>query len=177
MKPLLPPEPSDEPHMEQQLHLAIKEAEPNPIAIEKPWENLVIRDIPHTQTELRASESQMTLETEGATEPDVSDSPPTEQSKDSIDPPQDEKGAGLGGNEPKNLPQVLSTFLHLSRGRIEDLTSLLSELSGTPLTMEITTNWLGLEPQGTWTHMTHQAKNCWMASWRTRKMTRWNSSP
>ena len=51
--------------------------------------------------------------------------------------------------EYSNLPQSISTFLHLSRGRIDELTSLLSELSGTPLTMEITINWLGLEPQGT----------------------------
>ena len=94
-------------------------------------------------------ESQETTGIEGATEPNVIDTPPTEQTEYIIDPPQDERGAGLGGNELKNLPQSLSTFLHLSRGRIEDLTSLLTELSGTPLTMEITTNWLGQEPQGT----------------------------
>jgi len=97
MKPLLPPEPSDEPHMEQQLHLATKAAEPNPIAIEKPRENPVTRDIPHTHTELRASESQKTLETEGATEPDVSDSLPTEQSDDSVSEglPSSENGRGV----------------------------------------------------------------------------------
>ena len=86
---------------------------------------------------------------EGAIELDETDTPPTEQTDCTEDPPQDEKGAGQRGNELNNLPQSISTFLHLSRGRIEDLTSLLSELSGTPLTTEITTNWLGLEPQGT----------------------------
>jgi hypothetical protein len=149
MKPLLPPDPSDKLHMEQQQHPAIRAAEPSPIAIERPRENPGTRDIPHTQIDLRASDNQLTLETEGATEPDVIDTPPTEQSEDFIDPTQDRRGAGLGGNELKNLPQILSTFLHLSRGRIEDITSLLSELSGTPLTTEITTKWLGLEPQGT----------------------------
>ena len=48
-----------------------------------------------------------------------------------------------------DLPQSISTFLHLSLGRIEDLTSLLSELSGTPLTSAFSSIWLGLEPQGT----------------------------
>jgi len=61
----------------------------------------------------------------------------------------EEKGTGQPDNEHSNLPQSITTFLHLSRGRIEELTSLLSELSGTPLTMEITINWLGLKPQCT----------------------------
>ena len=85
---------------------------------------------------------------EGATEPAETDISPTEQTDYIVDPPQDERGASLRGNELNNLPKSISTFLHLSRGRIEDLTSLLSELSGTPLTTEITTNWLGLKPQG-----------------------------
>ena len=54
---------------------------------------------------------------------------------------------GQPDNEHSNLPQSITTFLHLSRGRFEEITSLLSELSGTPLTMEITINWLGLELQ------------------------------
>ena len=83
----------------------------------------------------------------GTIEPEETDTPPTEQTDCTEDPPQDEKGAGQLGNELNNLPQSISTFLHLSQGRIEDLTSLLSELSGIPLTTEITTNWLGLEPQ------------------------------
>ena len=79
--------------------------------------------------------------------------------------------------ELKNLPQSLSTFLHLSRGRIEDLTSLLSELSGTPLTMEITTKWLSLEPQGAGDPQDSPSKKCWMVSWRTQKMTQGNLFP
>ena len=86
---------------------------------------------------------------EGAIEPYETDTSPTEQKGYIADPPQDEKGAGQRGNKLNNLPQSISTFLHLSRGRIEDLTSLLSELAGTPLTTEITTDWLGMEPQGT----------------------------
>jgi len=34
MKPLLPPDPSDKPHMEQQQHPATRAAKPSPIAIE-----------------------------------------------------------------------------------------------------------------------------------------------
>jgi len=39
------------------------------------------------------------------------------------------------------------TFLELSQGRVEELTSLLSELIGTPLTTEMTYKWLGLDFQ------------------------------
>jgi len=39
------------------------------------------------------------------------------------------------------------TFLQLSQGRMEELTSLLSELSGTPLTTEMICKWLGLDFQ------------------------------
>jgi len=49
--------------------------------------------------------------------------------------------------EPINLLQSISVFFHLSQGRIEELTSLLSEMSGTPITMQMTLKWLGLEPQ------------------------------
>jgi len=49
--------------------------------------------------------------------------------------------------EPINLLQSISVFFHLSQGRIEELTSLLSEMSGTPLTTEMTCKWLDLEPQ------------------------------
>ena len=149
MKPPLPPDPSDEPHIEQQQHPATRAVEFSPASIDRPRENPATSDFLPTQIDLRALESQETTGIEGTTEPDVLDTPPTEQSEELIDPPLDRRGAGLGGNELKNLPQSLSTFLNLSRGRIEDLTSLLSELSGTPLTMEITTKWLGLEPQGT----------------------------
>ena len=151
MKPPLSPDPSDKPYMEQQQHPVKRAAEPklSPTSIDRSSENPATSDTPPTQNDLRALESQETTVIEGATEPDAMDSPLTEQTEYRIDPPQEEREAGLCGNELKTLPQSLSTFLHLSRGRIEDLTSLLSELSGTPLTMEITTNWLGLEPQGT----------------------------
>jgi len=42
------------------------------------------------------------------------------------------------GNENTNFPQTMLTFLELSQGRVEELTSLLSELIGTPLTTEMT---------------------------------------
>jgi len=48
--------------------------------------------------------------------------------------------------EPINLFQSISVFLHLSQGRIEELTSLLSELAGTPITVEMTCKWLDLDP-------------------------------
>ena len=50
-------------------------------------------------------------------------------------------------NENTNFPQTMLTFLELSHGRVEELTSLLSELSGTPLTTETTCKWLGLDFQ------------------------------
>ena len=49
--------------------------------------------------------------------------------------------------EPVNLLQSISVFLHLSQGRIGELTGLLSEMSGTPITMEMTCKWLDFEPQ------------------------------
>jgi len=49
--------------------------------------------------------------------------------------------------ETTTLLQFISTFFQLSQGRIEDLTGLLSELSGTPITTEMTCTWLDLEPQ------------------------------
>jgi len=50
--------------------------------------------------------------------------------------------------EPISLFQSNSVFLHLnlSQGQIEKLTSLLSELAGTPLTREMTWKWLELDP-------------------------------
>jgi len=48
--------------------------------------------------------------------------------------------------EPINLFQFISVFLHLSQGQIEELTSLLSELAGTSLTREMTCKWLELDP-------------------------------
>jgi len=89
------------------------------------------------------------VETGGTTEPEGVSAPLTEKADHQEIQLLEEKGTGQPDNEHSNLPQSISAFLHLSRGRIEELTSLLSELSGTPLTMEITINWLGLEPQCT----------------------------
>ena len=41
----------------------------------------------------------------------------------------------------------MSTFLRLSQGRVEEVTNLLSELIGTPLTTEMTCAWLNLDFQ------------------------------
>ena len=48
--------------------------------------------------------------------------------------------------EPINLLQSISVFFHISHGWIEELTGLLREMSGTPITMEMTCKWLDLEP-------------------------------
>ena len=45
------------------------------------------------------------------------------------------------------LLQVIPIYFQLSQGRIEDLTGLLSELSGTPITTEMTSKWPDLDPQ------------------------------
>ena len=50
-------------------------------------------------------------------------------------------------NETTNFPQTMLTFLRLSQGRVDEVTSLLSELIGTPLTTEMTCTWLSLEFQ------------------------------
>jgi len=47
--------------------------------------------------------------------------------------------------EPINLSQSISVFLHLSQGQIEELTSLLGEMADTPLTREMTCKWLELD--------------------------------
>jgi len=46
-----------------------------------------------------------------------------------------------------NLLKLIPIYLQLSQGRIEDLTGLLSELSGTLITTEMTSKWLDLDPQ------------------------------
>ena len=83
----------------------------------------------------------------GATKLDGVSVPPTEKADHRKKPLPEEKGPGQSENEHINLPQTISVFFHLSQGRIEELTSLLSEMSGAPLTMEMTCKWLGLEPQ------------------------------
>jgi len=73
--------------------------------------------------------------------------------------PLDEKGVSQSENKHTKLSQTISTFLHLSQGRIEELTSLLSELSGTPLTTEMTCLWLGLDSNSSeFPHDSHTKK-------------------
>jgi len=55
---------------------------------------------------------------------------------------QEEKSDQFPG-EPINLLQSISVFFQLSQGRIEELTGLLSEMSGTPITMEVTCKMAG----------------------------------
>ena len=116
--------------MEQQQHQEKGVMGPNltPTSTEgSTRENPATTEIFHTNYDPQALESRGITEIVGAIEPDETDTSPTEQTDYIADPPQDEKGAGQRGNELNNLPQSISTFLHLSRGRIEDLTSLLSE--------------------------------------------------
>ena len=94
----------------------------------------------------QAPETRGEGEVEGAAELDGANVPSSEKA-DHRQTPLDEKGLGQSKNAQINLPKSISAFLHLSQGRIEELTSLLSELSGTPLTMEMTCIWLGLESQ------------------------------
>ena len=68
----------------------------------------------------------------GAAELDEESVAPSEKA-DHRQIPLEEKGLGQSENEQTNLPQSISAFLHLSQGQIEELTSLLSEVSGTPL--------------------------------------------
>jgi len=83
----------------------------------------------------------------GTTELDGASAPPNEKADHREKPHPEDRGPGQSENEHGNLPQSISVFLHLSQGRIEELTSLLSELTSTPLTIEMTSKWLGLEPQ------------------------------
>jgi len=83
----------------------------------------------------------------GATERGGVSGPPTERADDREQPLLQEEEPGQAEDEPIDLLQSISIFSHLSQGRIEELTSLLSEMSGTPLTMEMTCKWLDLEPQ------------------------------
>ena len=61
-----------------------------------------------------------------------------------------------------NPQESLSTYSSpslSSQGRIEELTGLLSEMSGTPITMEMTCKWLDLEPQIKEIHYDSRTKN------------------
>jgi len=92
----------------------------------------------------QAPETRGEGEVGGAVEPDRA---PSFEKADHGQPPPAEVGLGQPENENTNFPQTISTFLNLNEGRIEELTSLLSELSGTPLTTEMTCIWLGLNLQ------------------------------
>ena len=62
----------------------------------------------------------------GSTELDGGSVPPTEKADHREEPLPEDKGTGQSENEHSNLPQSISVFFHLSQGRIEELTSLLS---------------------------------------------------
>jgi len=118
----------------------------NPIYEEGPTkENLEILETPLTnRLTPQAPETRGEGEVGWAAELDGANVPSSEKA-DHRQTPLDEKRLGQSENEHTNLSQSISTFLHLSQGRIEELTSLLSELSGTPLTTEMTCIWLGLD--------------------------------
>jgi len=118
----------------------------NPIYEEgPPKENLEILETPLTnRLTPQAPETRGVIEVGGAAELDGANVPSFEK-VDHRQTPLGEKRLGQSENEHTNLPQTISTFLHPSQGRIEEIASLLSELSGTPLTTEMTCIWLGLE--------------------------------
>jgi len=122
---------------------------PNPIQKEGPTtENLeALETLPSNRFTPQALETRGEGEVGRAAEIDEASAPSSEKADHRQIPLPEEKGLGQSENEQINLPQSISVFLHLSRGPMEELTSLLSELSGTPLTMEMTCIWMGLEPQ------------------------------
>jgi len=108
-------------------------------------ENLTILDTLLTnRPNPQAPETRGEGEVGGAEDPDGG--PPLEKVVHRQTPPA-EVGLGQSENENPNFPQTMLTFLQLSQGRMEELTSLLSELLGTPLTTEMTCTWLGLDSQ------------------------------
>jgi len=87
-----------------------------------------------------------TLETRGEGEVVGAEEPGGDPLSEQIhNPPPVDSELGHLENENTNFPQTMLTFLELSQGRVEELTSLLRELSGTPLTTEMTCKWLGLD--------------------------------
>jgi len=121
---------------------------PNSVHKEGPTnENLeILETLLSNRLTPQAPENRGKGEVGGAAELNGASVPPSEKA-DHRQIPLEEKGLGQSENEQINFSQSISAFLHLSQGRIEELTSLLSELSGTPLTMEMTYIWLGLESQ------------------------------
>ena len=77
----------------------------------------------------------------------IGDDNPTINMDEDIETPQDpEKQPGLPTGMLLTVLHLIPTYLQLSQGHIEDLTGLLSELSGTPITIEMTSKWLDFEP-------------------------------
>jgi len=122
-----------------------------------PKENLEIPENPLTDSLTpRAPETRGEGRKRGSAELDGS---PSYDKADHRQTPLDEKGVSQSVNKHTKLSQTISTFLHLSQGRIEELTSLLSELSGTPLTTEMTCLWLGLDSNSSeFPHDSHAKK-------------------
>jgi hypothetical protein len=151
-EPLLLPDPPITIPLEENLPCQgrpVVGANPNPTHKEGPTtENLqALETLLSNRCVPQVLETRGEGEAGGATELDEVSVPPTERADHRENPLPEDKGTGQSENEHSNLPQSISVFFHLSLGRIEELTSLLSELSGTPLTMEMTSKWLGLEPQ------------------------------
>ena len=111
--------------------------QPNPIYEEGPLkENLETLENPLTnRLTPQVPETRGEGEKGGVVELDGS---PSSEKADHRQTALEEKGLGQSENKHTKLPQTISTFLNLSQGRIEELTSLLSELSCTPLTTEMT---------------------------------------
>jgi len=147
-KPLLHPDPQKRENPPRQGRPEA-EINPNPTQEEPTKVNRKAPETPPDNSYApQAIETRGEGEAGGRPELDGVSVPPTEKADHRDKPPPEDKGTGTGQfeNGHSNLPQSISAFLHLSQGRIEELTSLLSELSGTPLTMEMTINWQGLEP-------------------------------
>jgi len=118
--------------------------QPNPIYIKgPPKENLEILE--NTLSDRLTLQAPETRGGDGKGGSAELDGFPSYDKADHRRTPLDEKGVGQSENKQTKLSQTISTFLQLSQGRIEELTSLFSELSGTPLTTEMTCLWLGLD--------------------------------
>jgi len=145
-KPLLHPDPPKREKPPRQGR-SVVEVNPNPTYEEPTNVNWKAPETPPGNSYApQALETRGEGEDGGQTELDGVGVPSTEKADHRDKPPPEDKGTGQSENGHSNLPQSILAFLHLSQGRIQELTSLLSELSGTPLTMEMTINWLDLEP-------------------------------
>jgi len=142
--------------------------QPSPVYGEGLWKaNLRIMDIlPTNCPDLQVLETRGEGEAAEAEEP--GEDPLLEQVQNS---PTVDLEPGYLEDENTNFPQTMLTLLQLSQGRVEELTSLLSELSGTPLTTETTCKWLGLDSQSK-AIPTTITPNLSMASPKTPKIIR-----